>query len=135
MKITICASLKFWEKLVDLKASLEAMGHIVNMPIKAAGVDYWSKDGSKRVEVKKSEKLLHKHMKKIEDSDAILVANFTKGDIENYVGANTFLEIGFAEYLGKKIYFLNSLPNQPYISEELESIDSTVLDGDLGKIS
>jgi len=73
-------------------------------------------------------------MKKIEQSDAILVANYTKKDIENYIGANTFMEIGFAHYLKKKIFLLNSIPDQPYIREELESVDTVVLRGDLSKI-
>jgi hypothetical protein len=69
------------------------------------------------------------------ESDAILVANYTKKEIENYIGANTFLEIGYAHHLGKKIYFLNPTPNQPYIREELESIEPVILNRDLGVIS
>jgi hypothetical protein len=73
-------------------------------------------------------------MDKIEKSDAILVANYTKKEIENYIGANTFLEIGFAHHIGKKIYFLNPIPDQPYIREELEAVEPVVLNGNLDKI-
>jgi len=134
MTITICASLKFWDETLELKSKLEKLGHTVYTPIKVDGVDYWEEDGSKRVAAKKTQDLISEHMKKIEQSDAILVANYTKKDIENYIGANTFMEIGFAHYLKKKIFLLNSIPDQPYIREELESVDSTVLNGDLSKI-
>jgi hypothetical protein len=61
----------------------------------------------------------------------ILVVNLTKGDTKNYIGANTFLELGFAHYLGKRIYLLNPIPDQPYILDEVLTIDPIVLDGDI----
>ena len=111
------------------------MGHVVLMPIKAEGVDYWSEDNSGRVVAKGKLRLIDEHMDKIEKSDAILVVNITKGDIKNYIGANTFLEIGFAHYRGRKIYSLNPLPDQPYIKDEIETINPVVLSGDLTQIA
>ncbi len=134
MTITICASLKFWDETLELKAGLEKLGHIVYTPVKVEGVDYWEEDGSKRVAAKKTQDLISEHMEKIEKSDAILVANYTKKDIENYIGANTFMEIGFAHHLKKKIFFINPMPNQPYIKEELESVEPIILEGDLSRI-
>ena len=46
---------------------------------------------------------VREHFKKIEESDVMLVCNFTKNGIDNYVGANTFLEMGFAYYVKKPI--------------------------------
>ncbi len=111
------------------------MGHVVLMPIKVDGVDYWSGDNSGRVVAKGKLRLIDEHMDKIEKSDAILVVNITKGDIKNYIGANTFLEIGFAHYRGRKIYSLNPLPDQPYIKDEIETINPVVLSGDLTQIA
>ena len=74
-------------------------------------------------------------MNKIEKSDAILVVNVTKGDIKNYIGANTFLEIGFAHYIDKKIYLLNEIPNQKYIEDEILAVEPIILNGDLTIIS
>lgn len=105
------------------------------MPIKVPGIDYWVEDGKERVEAKKRLNLVAKHLDKIEQSDAILVANYTKGDTENYIGANTFLEMGFANYRGKKIFVLNPLPDQKYISEELLSFGALILNGDLNGIN
>ncbi|MDO8663846.1 MAG: hypothetical protein Q7K28_03395, partial [Candidatus Wildermuthbacteria bacterium] len=92
---------------------------------------YWEEDGSKRIEDKKTLNLAKTHLDKIENSVAILVANYTKGEIENYIGASTFLEMAFAHYRGKKIFVLNPLPNQKYIDDELKAYDAVVLNGNL----
>jgi len=134
MKITICGTLKFMDKMREIQKNLEGLGHTVLMPIWLDNVDYWSKDNTSRVKAKRSLKLIDEHMDKVKQSEAILAVNMTKGDIKNYIGANTFIEIGFAHYLGKKIYLLNPLPDQPYIKDELEAINPIVLNGDLTKI-
>lgn len=135
MTITICGSLKFYEKEVEIQKKLEIFGHTVFMPILVPGVNYWAEDNSGRVQAKQGLGLIGEHMKKIENSEAILVTNFTKGEIENYIGANSFMEIGFAHYKGKKIYLLNSIPNQPYIKDELQAVNPIILGGDLSRIS
>jgi hypothetical protein len=134
MIITLCASLKFNDQINDIKTKLEALGHTVNVPIKVPGVDYWSANGQKRVEVKQSQDLISEHMKKIKASDAILVINISKHEIANYIGANTFIEMGFTHYLKKKIFVLNPLPDQPYIIEELLSMKPIIIDNELKKI-
>lgn len=134
MKITICGSLKFEDKMIEIQKGLEKLGHTVFMPIFLKNIDYWSKDNTSRVKAKRSLNLIHEHMDKVKESDTILVVNMTKKDINNYIGANTFMEMGFAHYLGKKIYLLNPLPDQPYIKDELEAIDPIILNGDLNKI-
>ena len=134
MKITICGSLKFFDTMVGIQERLEEMGHEVLMPIEVPGLDYWSEDGSLRVKAKRAHDLISEHFRKIERSDAVLVVNLTKRDIKNYIGANTFLELGFAHYLGKRIYLLNPVPDQPYILDEVLAIGATVLDGDVGNL-
>lgn len=114
--------------------TLEEMGHTVFVPIQVPGLDYWEDDGSKRIEAKKTLNLAKTHFDKIDKSDAILVLNYTKKDIENYIGASTFLEMAFAHYRNKKIFVLNPLPNQKYIDDELQSLGSIILNGDLSKI-
>ncbi len=134
MTITICGSLKFHEQMLDIQKKLEAMGHTVLMPVKAPGVDYWAADGAERVKAKKGLELISEHFRKIDQSDAVLVVNITKGDIENYIGANTFLELGYAHDKHIKIYLLNPIPDQPYIYDEMLTFDTTVLNGDLAKL-
>lgn len=134
MIITICGSIKFFNQMIEVQKELERMGHTIFMPIQADGVDYWSEDGASRVQAKKKLELISEHMNKIEKSDAILVVNITKKEIENYIGANTFLEIGFAHYRDKKIYLLNPAPNQKYIEDEMLTMEPIVINGDLTKI-
>lgn len=134
MTITICGSIKFFDEMVAIQKDLEARGHTVLMPVKAKGVDYWASDNTSRVQAKKTLELINEHFNKIEKSDAILVVNITKGDIENYIGANTFLELGFAHYRDKKIYLLNPIPDQPYIIDEVLTIDPIILDGKIDNL-
>src|SRR3989344_1946573 len=131
MVITICGSIKFYDEMLNAKVQLEKLGHKVLIPGKAQDVDYWEKDNTKRVEAKKKFEFISEHMDKIENSDAILVVNITKKDIKNYIGANTFLEMGFAHYRKKKIFTLNPLPDQTYIMDELVTFEPIVLNGRL----
>jgi hypothetical protein len=135
MTITLCGSIKFFDKMLEVQKELEALGHEVLMPVKAPGVDYWAADNTKRVAAKKGMELINEHFHKIEKSDAILVVNMTKGEIENYIGANTFLELGFAHYHNKKIFLLNAIPDQPYIIDEVLTIDPILLEGKLADLS
>ncbi len=134
MTITICGSIKFFDEMSKAENELKGIGHSVLMPIKAEGVDYWAEDNASRVEAKKKFEFIKEHLEKIERSDAILVVNITKGNIENYIGANTFLEIGFAHHRDKKIYFLNPIPDQKYIIDEILTVEPVVLNGDFSKI-
>ena len=135
MIITICGSVKFMNQMKKAQKNLEALGHKVFMPLKVEGVDYFSNDNSSRVETKKKDDFIKRHMDEIEKSDAILVINITKGDIGNYIGANTFLEIGFANYKKKKIFLINPIPSQIYIIDELEAIEPRVINGDYSLIT
>lgn len=134
MTITICGSIKFFDEMSKIQDELKELGHAVLIPIKAEGVDYWAEDNTSRVEAKKKFEFISEHLEKIEKSDAILVVNITKGEIENYIGANTFLEIGYAHHRNKKIYFLNSIPDQKYIIDEILTVEPIVLNGDLSEI-
>lgn len=135
MKITICGSIKFMDSMIELQKKLEAGGHTIFMPFRVEGVDYWSEDNKGRVEAKKKLGLIHRHLANIERSDAILVANYTKRDIENYIGANTFTEMAFAHFRKKKIFVLNPVPDQKYIIDELLSMDLILLDRDLSRVA
>jgi len=88
---------------------------------------------SESVKNKLEHDLIRGHFKEIKNSDAVLVVNETLKGIKNYVGGNTFLEMGFAHILNKKIFILNNIPQMGY-SDEIVAMQPIVLDGDLGKI-
>jgi hypothetical protein len=73
------------------------------------------------------------HFVKVERADAVLVLNYDKNNIPNYIWPNTFLEIGLAFHLDKKIYLLNPIPEIWY-KEEILGMFTTVIDWDFTKI-
>jgi len=56
-----------------------------------------------------------------------------KKGVKNYVGGNSFLEMGFAFILKKKIFLLNDIPEMPYTSE-IVAMKPICLKGNLEKI-
>lgn len=136
MRITVCGSMKFAKQMAETKKFLETRGHkafvgpLVNQYLDGQIRYQKGKEGAR---LKIAHDLIRAHFKKIEKSDAILVLNYTKGRVKNYIGGNTLMEIGYAFYLGKKIYFLNPIPNQSY-QEELVAMRPVILNGDLSKI-
>lgn len=137
MKITICGSMAFSDGMEQIACSLREKGHEVFLP--EGTQDYIAIDtevinkteGAK----KKIEKdLIRKHYELIRDSDAILVVNNDKRDIKNYIGGNSFLEIGFAYILGKKIYLLNDIPDTQLIQQEIVAMQPNILHGDLDRM-
>lgn len=145
MKITICGSMTFAQQMLDIKERLEKGGFEVVLPdnteeyigersvLKERGVGWGSSlEGAKR---KIERDLIRKHWVKISQSDAILVVNGDKNGVNNYIGGNSFLEMGFAHILGKKIFVLNPLPELPLIYQELVAMEPVILEGDLNKVS
>lgn len=84
-------------------------------------------------DVDKKEYYIRRHFKNIDGSDAILVVNYEKNNIANYVGGNTLLEIGHAYTQGLEIFFINPMPEIGY-KDELMGMRPIVIDGDLSKI-
>jgi len=78
--------------------------------------------------------ILKYYFQKIRESEAILVLNFEKNGIKNYIGGNVFLEMGFAHVLNKKIFLLNEIPEVLY-KDEIKAMQPVVIKGDLGLIN
>jgi nucleoside 2-deoxyribosyltransferase len=73
------------------------------------------------------------HVRKIEKSDAILVVNYDKKGIPHYIGGNTFLEMGYAFGLRKKIFLLYPVPDMDYRTE-MHAMQPVILNGDLKRL-
>jgi hypothetical protein len=136
MKIVICGSMVFSRKMLEIKNALEEMSHEVIVPrhteeYAAMGTDDHIHNES--VKNKIANDLIRDYYNKIKESDAILVINKNRHNIDNYIGGNVFLEIGFAHILNKKIFLLNPIPNIGY-QDEIEAVQPIILNGDLGKI-
>ncbi len=146
MKITICGSIAFFDKMEEAKEQLEKLGHEVKIPpvgIRDENnnpipiIEYYkirksSSDDEKWVWDRKEE-AMKLHFDKVAWSDGILALNYKKNDIDGYIGANTFLEMGLAFHLGKKIFILNVLPELSS-KEELLGMKPNIINNDLTKI-
>lgn len=142
MKITVCGSIKFAKELVEVCKELEKQGHVPLMQEDMYKVADGTAEelidianGVETAEIKKKYDYIKAWHKLINDSDAILVCNFDKNGIKNYIGGNTLIEIGFAYVNNKKIFLLNPIPEDvPYI-DEIKAMTDVSLNGDLNKIS
>lgn len=134
MKIVLCGSLKFANEMRKLEAELAKKGHHVLLPIEMQNTNYQKKTSEEGIRNIISHDLIRTHYKKILDADAILVVNHDSKGIKNYIGGNTFLEMGFAHVNGKKVFVLNSLPTELNYYEELAGMQPVVLNGDLSKV-
>lgn len=140
MKITICGSVKFADRLVDIYRQLEKLGHEPVMHEDMFGIA----DGTAQElidgididhsEIKKKHNFIKLWYELIVGSDAILVCNFDKNGIENYIGGNTLMEIGFAHVNDKKIFLLNPVPVGVAYVDEIKAMADLVIEGDLQKI-
>jgi predicted RNA-binding protein with PUA domain len=62
-----------------------------------------------------------------------LVVNEDLNGIKGYIGGNSFLEMGFAHVLNKKIFLLNPISEMGY-EDEIVAMKPVILNGDLDKI-
>lgn len=137
MTIAICGSMTFYKEMADSKRTLEAAGHTALVPkgvdLIESGAYQVPTDEGERIEHKIEYDFIREHFRKIEQSDAILVLNYDKNGAANYIGGNTFLEMGLAFWLKKKIYLLNPVPDMDYRTE-MHAMQPVVLNGDISRI-
>lgn len=140
MKITICGSIKFTKEMVEVKNYLEQRGHEVLLPEMTERFNSGEfnlknfKGGRTDASFKQKYDLMRKHFKEVEKGDVILVLNYERKGIKNYIGGNTFAEMTVAYYLNKPIYILNSVPEELNYTEEIKTMNPIILNGDLNKI-
>jgi len=146
MKITLCGSIAFYDKMQEAKKELEGLGHKVDLP----PCELYDDEGN-IISVQEYYKLrkagsedenwiwdrkqwaMKKHFDKVAWSDVILVLNYEKNGIKGYVGANTLMEMGLAMYLNKKIYLLNPIPEKA-CKEEILGMKPIIIANDLSKL-
>jgi len=137
MKIIICGSISAAKEILEIKTELEKVGHEVEIPEGVKHLDEWEGDGaekSEKADRKIKYDLIRGYYEKMKNYDAVLIVNPKKKGVEGYIGGNTFLEMGFAYVLNKKIYCLHLLPELSYVSE-IMAMQPVILNGDLTKIN
>ena len=129
--------MQFYQEMRSAKASLEAFGYMVYVP--KGLIDEVPIEARKDLSIEEviSAKIeydfIREHFRLIEQSDAIFVLNYDKKGIANYIGGNTFLEMGHAFGLGKKIFLLYPIPEMDY-KTEMHAMQPVVIDGDFIRI-
>jgi hypothetical protein len=98
MKITICGSIAFYKEMEEVKLSLEQLGHQVDLPpyqVKDENgnmipvKEYYERrkqevNDISRIWERKKEAMKN-HFVKVERADAVLVLNYDKNNIPNYI--------------------------------------------------
>ena len=143
MKIAICASISFTDKIKEVAGLLSGRGYEVEIPFTSQRIingeltleqflaeKQKNGDGALR---KIHDDLLKRYYEIIKNFDAVLVVNMTKNNIENYIGGNTLIEMAFAYVLDKKIFLFNPIPEISY-KDEIMAMQPIILNGDLDKI-
>lgn len=136
MKIGVVGSMQYSEYLVEYRDQLIALGHdayVTTMIEPFIGKTDDEKEAIK-LEQKFNQDAMREFWRLMQDGDAILVVNLDKHGTSNYIGANTFLEVGWAHVLEQQVYLLNPVPDQPYIATELAATRPIVINGDLSLI-
>lgn len=137
MKIGIIGSMQFTERMVDVRDQLTAMGHeafVTDLHTPFIGKSDEEKEKIKIFQ-KNNKDAIREFWREMQGADAVLVLNYEKHGIANYIGGNTLMEIGFAHVLNQKVYLLNPIPEIPYYKTEIEAVRPVILNGDLSKIS
>ena len=136
MKIGIIGSMQYVEKMIEVCDKLIELGH------DAFVTDLHKSLVGKTDEEKEKIKLYQKNdmdairafWKAMQGSDAVLVLNYNKNGIKNYIGGNTLMEIGFAHVLNQKIFLMNPIPEIPYYKSEIEAMKPIVINEDFSLI-
>lgn len=137
MKIGVIGSMNHAEKMIELKNRLIEMGHdafITSLAKPFIGKTDEEKEKIKLDQETNIDNVIREFWDLMQGADAVLVANFDKRGIKNYIGGNTFLEMGFAHVLNQKIYLLNPIPEIEYYKAEMMTMKPIILNGDLAKI-
>ena len=131
----ICGSMHFAKKMLEAQKILKNLGHDAMIPCDThecldnpnLNMDL---EHCVNMEIDKS------CFNKVAKSEAIVVLNYPKNNINGYVGGATLMEIGLARHLDKKIFLLHNVPSEDDLryAHEIKLAGSIVLGGDLTKI-
>ena len=136
MRIGIIGSMQFTDKMLEVREKLREFGHdafITDLHKSMIGKDDLEIEKIK-LHQKHNMDAIREFWRMMQNADAVLILNYNKNGIKNYIGGNTLMEIGFAHVLNQKIFMLNPIPEIPYYKSEIEAVKPIIINGDLTKI-
>jgi hypothetical protein len=126
----------YTEKMVEVMNELKKYGH--EAFISDFHYAFIGKSDEEKERIKLDQKnnmdAIREFWNLMQGADAVLVLNFEKNGIPNYIGGNTLMEIGFAHVLNQKIFLYNPIPEIPYYQSEIEAVKPVIINRDLSKI-
>ena len=137
MRIGIIGSMQFTEEMVKIKEELIRLGHeayLTDLHVPFIGKS-WDEIEKIKIHQKNNLDAIREFWNIMQGGDAVLVLNLDKNGIKNYIGANTFLEMGFAHVLNQKIFVYNNLPEMDYPKTEMTAMKPIIINQDLTKIT
>lgn len=120
-RIVLCGSRKLKEQIIELGINIEKQGFEVVIP-----KEFFTPMG------KKEHSMLHFSEIQNPKTDYVLIVNDEKNGIPNYIGANSFAELAFGFYFGKKVFLKNDI-YKPY-EDEITGWEVIPLKGDINKM-
>lgn len=130
MKIFIICSKAFYDRIKPIKEYLENNGWEVFVPHTYLNpekeLEAW--EGETHSEFKA--RMFRLSEERIKSMDAVLVLNYEKHGIKNYIGGSTFLEMYEAFRNNKKIYMMNQVP-EGLLFDEIDGFSPVIINGDL----
>jgi len=135
MRIFIICSKKFYDRIPEIQRGLEENGHVITLPNTyddPATEERYKNLGSAEHSGWKAG-MIKQSADTITNNDAVVVLNFEKNGVQNYIGGATFLEMYDAFRLGKKIFLYNNIPNG-ILTDEIIGFNPIVVNGNLEKV-
>ena len=128
--------MQFTEKILEVQQKLNQLGHTAFLTSFASS--FIGKNEQEKEMIKLHQKYNQDAIREFWDlmqgADAVLVLNYDKHGIQNYIGGNTLMEIGFAHVLNQKVFLLNPIPDISFYKTEIEAVKPVILHGELSKI-
>lgn len=135
MKIFLICSKRFYPRVPEIQKELETKGHAITLPNSyddsLAEVRY--KELGTEEHAKWKADMLRHSTSVIDRVDAVLVLNFEKEGVKDYIGGATFLEMYDAFKAGRKIFLFNTIP-EGILRDEIVGFSPIVINGDLSRI-
>lgn len=136
MKIALCGSMVFSDKMVEVAGNLKKLGHRVILPQLIER--YQGKTADEITKLAAADKKEHDCIRqdwiRVRSSEGILVLNYDHKGVPGYIGGNTLLEMSFAHVLFRLIFLLQPIPDIAFYRSEIEAMNPVVIENDFSKI-
>jgi len=130
MKIFIICSKAFYHEIKPIKDYLENKGFEVFLPHTYLNPEKEQEAWEGETHSSFKARMFRLSEERIKSMDAVLVLNYEKHGIKNYIGGSTFLEMYEAFRNNKKIYMYNPIP-EGLLYDEIDGFSPVVINGDL----